>query len=61
MLLYRWWNMLKFSKQIANKHLMLIAVEIAEAYSVSCQTSKINLFAKVINDCKGEFKTLSNI
>ena len=26
-----------------------------------CQTHQINLFAKIINDCKGEFETPSNI
>ena len=35
---------------------MLIAVKITEAYSVPWQTCKMNLFAKVINDYKGEFK-----
>ena len=35
---------------------MLIAVKITEAYSVPWQTYKMNLFAKVIEDYKGEFK-----
>ena len=35
---------------------MLIAVKFAEAYSVPWQTSKMNLFTKVIIDYKGEFK-----
>ena len=40
---------------------MLIVVQIAEAYSEPSQTSKMNLFPKIINDYKGEFKTLSKI
>ena len=41
---------------------MLIVVQIAEAaYSEHCQTSKMNLFTKIINGFKGEFKTMSNI
>ena len=35
---------------------MLTAVKDTKAYSVTCQTSKMNLFTKVINDYKGEFK-----
>ena len=46
---------------LIGKRLMLIVAEIAEAYSEPCQTSKMNLFAKIINGYKGEFKTLSNI
>ena len=40
---------------------MLIPVKIAEAYLVPWQTSKMNLFAKVINDYKGEFKTVKHL
>ena len=35
---------------------MLIAVKVIEAYSVPWQTDKMNLFAKVIEDYRGEFK-----
>ena len=35
---------------------MLIAVEIAEVYSVPGQTFKMNLFVKDIYDYKGKFK-----
>ena len=38
--------------------LMLIVLKIAEAYSEPCQTSEMNLFAKITNGYKGEFKTL---
>ena len=40
---------------------MLIVGQIAEACSEPCQTSNMNLFAKVINGYKGESKTISNI
>ena len=40
---------------------MLNVVQIAEACSEPSQTSNMNLFAKIINGCKGKFKTLSNI
>ena len=40
---------------------MLTAVKDTKAYSVTCQTSKMNLFAKVINDYKGEFKTVKHL
>ena len=40
---------------------MLIVVWISGGYSEPCQTSKMNLFAKIINDYKDKFKTLSNI
>ena len=33
-------------------------VDIAEASSEPCQTSKMDLFAKIINEYKGELKTL---
>ena len=40
---------------------MLAIVKIVDAYSKPCQTSKINLFAEIINGYKSELKTLSNI
>ena len=39
---------------------MLIVVQIAEACLEPCQTSKMNLGAKVINGYRGESKTISN-
>ena len=35
---------------------MPIAGKTAEASPVPCKTSKMKLFAKIINDYKGEFK-----
>ena len=40
---------------------MLIVVYIAETYLEHSQTSNLDLFVKIINGYKGEFKTLSNI
>ena len=40
---------------------MLAIVKIVDAYSKPCQTSKMNLFAEIINGYKSELKTLSNI
>ena len=39
---------------------MLIVVQIAEACLEPCQTSNMNLVAKVINGYRGESKTISN-